>query len=76
MLGVTFYVIITVSQSKGSTVFSIVNLSYMFLDKETVLKMLLDLGLSFNIFRGTRPRINTITLCCDGNLIYSPVFKE
>ena len=59
LLGVTFFVIITVSQSKGSTVFSIVNLSYMFLDQETVLKMWLNLGLSFNIFRGTRPRVNT-----------------
>ena len=59
LLGVTFYVIITVSQIKGSTVFSIVSLSYMFLDKKTVLKMWLNLGLSLNTFRGTGPLINT-----------------
>ena len=47
---VTFCVIVTVSQA------NFVSLSYMFLDKKTVLKIWLNLGLNLIIFRGTGPR--------------------
>ena len=71
LLGVSFYVFITVSQTKGSTVFSIVSLSYMFLDKKTVLKMWLNLGLILTSFEEPGP--GSILTFCEGNL-YSPVY--
>ena len=49
---VTFCVILTISQSKGSTEF--VSLSSKFEDKNPVLKIWLNLGLNFTLFRRNR----------------------
>ena len=53
---VTFSVIVTVSLIRVIAQHYFVSLSYMFLDKKTVLKIWLNLGLSLIIFRGTGPR--------------------
>ena len=50
---VTFCVIITVSRSKGSTVFCTLEL---FLDEKTVLEIWLNPGLNLTIFQGTGRR--------------------
>ena len=50
----TFFVIITVSRSKGSTFF--VTSSCMLLDEKTVLEIWLNPGLNFTMFRETGPR--------------------
>ena len=49
LLRVTFCIIITGFQTKGLTAF--VSLSYMFLDKITMLKIWLNLGLNLTVFR-------------------------
>ena len=43
-----------------------VSLSYMFVDRKTVLKMRLNLGLSLTIFRGTGPWLPGITMGASG----------
>ena len=57
LLRVTLCVIISFFffRSKGTTVFC--KFGYVFFDKKTVLKILLNLGLNLTIFQGSGPRL-------------------